>query len=335
MNTFPTTNASKFTQCIIDTSLYDLREITQSLSGARGSLSKIQRAALHWQQWEELHESLVVSTLQGIVEAQSAPDTPFSLPVVDPENKCRIDDSDGNCARVAAARTLFVGPLLPFDTLMMQMPLPVMLQIATAASLAFTHYVYQSGAAAIPPLTCTLVQTALPVEQPSLSDLRTAHRTQPYSVSDINKLPVGVSQKLHCSRKLRLGFISFDFNDHPTAHLIDAIFHVVRSFQGNDDNSDFSSNITVAGPANHSNTIHSMQNVELIIFSYGKDDNSQYRARLQRMAHVFIDVVNYSFQQATEAIRAQQIDILLDLQIHTLGEYIVFTRTLFYSAIIL
>ena len=28
--------------------------------------------------------------------------------------------------------------------------------------------------------------------------------------------------------RLRLGFISYDFNDHPTAHLVEAIFDVVR-----------------------------------------------------------------------------------------------------------
>ena len=67
-----------------------------------------------------------------------------------------------------------------------------------------------------------------------------------------------------------------------------------------------------------------MLHVELIIFSYGKDDESQYRARLQNLSHKFVDIVNYSFHQAAEAIRAEHIDILLDLQIHTLGKIVIF-----------
>ena len=241
-----------------------------------------------------------MATLQGIADDQK--DSPLSvLPAANSKKECNEKDSSGSCKRPTMARTMFAGPLLPFDTLMMPMPLSVMLQIATAASRAFTHYEYQpTTLEIIPSMTCAVEASDVESHSP-------------------------VSPPLHCTRKLRLGFISFDFTDHPTAHLIEAVFHIVRTYQGcGNDGSSCNSDNSIDTESNSVNTAtHSMLNVELIIFSYGKDDESQYRARLQHLSHKFVDIVNYSFQQAAEAIRAEHIDILLDLQIHTLGKNVV------------
>jgi predicted O-linked N-acetylglucosamine transferase (SPINDLY family) len=60
---------------------------------------------------------------------------------------------------------------------------------------------------------------------------------------------------------LRVGFISCDFNDHPTAHLVEAIFSVFAKMRAARDHHHF----------------------KLIVFSYGKDDNSIYRHNLQKV----------------------------------------------------
>ena len=59
-------------------------------------------------------------------------------------------------------------------------------------------------------------------------------------------------------QKLRIGFLSFDFNDHPTAHMVEGIFSVLRE----------------------NKAAAKEDSVELIIYNYGKDDNSSYRNRL-------------------------------------------------------
>jgi tetratricopeptide (TPR) repeat protein len=84
-----------------------------------------------------------------------------------------------------------------------------------------------------------------------------------------------LARLLH-TRKLRYGFISYDINNHPTAHLLEAIFRIIvesRSSAGSEDNTD--------GKGLCKNCI--LQNVELILFSYGYDDDSVFRRRLRQV----------------------------------------------------
>ena len=110
---------------------------------------------------------------------------------------------------------------------------------------------------------------------------------------------------------MRLGFLSYDFNDHPTAHLVEGIFetvatcthtaadcgrlHLPTSSSDNDSNSKYSSTNTSTGcnsTTNNSDTssINSsgirgtvFDDVELVVFSYGKDDGSVYRKQLKKV----------------------------------------------------
>lgn len=61
---------------------------------------------------------------------------------------------------------------------------------------------------------------------------------------------------------LRIGFMSCDFNDHPTAHLVEGIFSVFAKMR--------------------ESLVHRL---ELIVFSYGKDDGSIYRQNLEKVTH--------------------------------------------------
>lgn len=96
---------------------------------------------------------------------------------------------------------------------------------------------------------------------------------------------------------LTIGFISFDFNDHPTAHLIESIFYIIHK--------------------KRSEGVYN--NIITILFSYGKDDNSIYRHSLTKLADKFIDISIATTQQSQDVVKRENLDILLDLQGHTLG----------------
>lgn len=89
---------------------------------------------------------------------------------------------------------------------------------------------------------------------------------------------------------LRLGFISSDFHDHATAYLTAEIF-----------------------------TLFDRQRYEVWLYSYGRDDGSSIRQRLQSQAPHFADLAQLAPRGAAERIRADGIDILVDLKGHTRG----------------
>jgi predicted O-linked N-acetylglucosamine transferase (SPINDLY family) len=259
---------------------YDAWEISQSIGGALGSLSKIQRAALHWARWEELHQQLVAHTLGGIAHSRA-----HYCESVAAEPDCTPEDYGKNTVKVH-----FIGPLLPFDTLMMPMSLATRLEIATATSLAYKHTPYA------------------PTPHVGRS-LESPQQTQETQVRE-----GGISR-----RRLRLGFMSFDFNDHPTAHLIEAVFQIITAAQREATDLTANTSTPAAGSI--------FAGVELIVFSYGRNDGSQYRKNLEQLAHKFVDIVEMSFEEGAAAIRAEEVDILLDLQIHTLGSRLEITSS--------
>jgi predicted O-linked N-acetylglucosamine transferase (SPINDLY family) len=63
------------------------------------------------------------------------------------------------------------------------------------------------------------------------------------------------------------------------------------------------------------------------VFSYGRNDESDYRKSLEHLAHKFVDIAALSYAVAADAIRAEKIDILLDMQIHTLGSRLEITAS--------
>jgi len=97
------------------------------------------------------------------------------------------------------------------------------------------------------------------------------------------------------STKFRIGFLSFDFNDHPTCLLVKGIFDQVRekSIRGD--------------------------SIQLFSYSYGKNDNSSCRRDIETLSHFFFDVSEMTPKAAAELVRSNDLDILCDLQGHTLG----------------
>jgi protein O-GlcNAc transferase len=88
--------------------------------------------------------------------------------------------------------------------------------------------------------------------------------------------------------RIRLGYLSGDFHQHATAQLMAELFE-----------------------------LHNRDRFEVFAYSYGPDDHSPMRARLDRAFDRFIDIGALSHRDAAQRINADKIDILIDLKGYT------------------
>ena len=95
------------------------------------------------------------------------------------------------------------------------------------------------------------------------------------------------------SSRIKLGFMSFDFREHPVSQLL------VESFERLD-----------------------RSRFELHLYCTGRDDGSALRARVVAAADHFVVLTGLSDQQAAERIRADGIELLVDLMGYTRGHRI-------------
>ena len=96
----------------------------------------------------------------------------------------------------------------------------------------------------------------------------------------------------------RLGWLSYDFHEHPVSQLL------VDTFEKLD-----------------------REAFELVLYSSGRDDGSALRQRLIKAACSFVDIRGMSDAQAAQRVRDDGIDVLVDLQGHTRGHRLgVFAR---------
>ena len=86
-------------------------------------------------------------------------------------------------------------------------------------------------------------------------------------------------------QKIRLGYFSADFHDHPTAHLMAELFES-----------------------------HDREKFELIAFVIGRNQPDDMRARLVKAFDQFIDVEHKTDQEIAALARELQIDIAIDLK---------------------
>jgi predicted O-linked N-acetylglucosamine transferase (SPINDLY family) len=92
------------------------------------------------------------------------------------------------------------------------------------------------------------------------------------------------------ARRPRIGMLSYDFHEHPVAQLIvEMIERIDRGL------------------------------FDVVLYSTGRDDGSAVRRRLIAAADAFVDLRGSGDAQAAERIRADGIDLLVDLQGHTRG----------------
>ncbi len=86
------------------------------------------------------------------------------------------------------------------------------------------------------------------------------------------------------SGRLRVGYLSGDFYDHAVSHLAQGLF-----------------------------ALHDRQKFEIFGYSFGPDDRSHYRQRIQRTCEHFIDVRDLRNSELARRIVADRIDILVDM----------------------
>lgn len=95
---------------------------------------------------------------------------------------------------------------------------------------------------------------------------------------------LGTIPEHKASKKIRIGYYSSDFRDHPVAHVIAELFE-----------------------------LQDRKRFELIAFSYGPDSDHPVRHRLMRAFDEFIDVRNISDKDVAQLARSKGIDIAVDL----------------------
>lgn len=120
------------------------------------------------------------------------------------------------------------------------------------------------------------------------AELKTiAEKTGRYISSSIAPLPP-VSIRPLQGRKVRLGYLSADFHNHATAHLMLGVFEK-----------------------------HDRSQFEVFAYSMGPDDGSDYRKRIRSDVDRFIDISDMTDKPAADLIRADELDILIDLKGYT------------------
>jgi predicted O-linked N-acetylglucosamine transferase (SPINDLY family) len=131
----------------------------------------------------------------------------------------------------------------------------------------------------VQPLDLLLLPSSL-AQQKKAAEQQVAGKT--YSAS-----PPARPQSRRAGR-LRLGYLSADFKDHPVAYLL-------------------------------TDTLdrHDRQNIEVFGLSIGADDGGAMRPRIRTACEHFHDMHQFSDQQIAEHIRTLDIDVLIDLGGHT------------------
>jgi protein O-GlcNAc transferase len=91
-------------------------------------------------------------------------------------------------------------------------------------------------------------------------------------------------------KKLVIGYLSNNFHDHPMAHLMSRLL-----------------------------AVHDRKAVEVLCFSSGRDDGSDYRQRMVTGCDRFVDIHHLNHHEAAKRINDAGVDILVDLMGHTKG----------------
>lgn len=96
--------------------------------------------------------------------------------------------------------------------------------------------------------------------------------------------------EIYRHKRVRVAYLSADFCEHATAYLAARLFE-----------------------------LHDRSQFEVIGLSYGPDDGSPMRKRLQRSFDRFIDARTVGDADAAKALRGMEVDIAVDLKGHTTG----------------
>lgn len=93
------------------------------------------------------------------------------------------------------------------------------------------------------------------------------------------------------SQPIKIAYLSSDFRDHPTSHLMQNFFK-----------------------------LHDREKFRVSAYSHGPDDRSNYRKTIAESCDRFIDISRLTDGEAADMIAKDDIDILIDLNVHITGE---------------
>ncbi|EGZ10161.1 hypothetical protein PHYSODRAFT_523651 [Phytophthora sojae] len=88
--------------------------------------------------------------------------------------------------------------------------------------------------------------------------------------------------------RLNVGYLSYDYSDHPTTHLMEGTF-----------------------------ATRDRDSMNIVAFGYGRDDGSAFRQRVVESVDKFVDLSTVSFEESAARIRSEHIHIVMDAQGHT------------------
>jgi protein O-GlcNAc transferase len=138
-----------------------------------------------------------------------------------------------------------------------------------------------------------------PVETPFTSITRNASPSINFAIAkswshDIERMMSNMNihfsfdERKTSKRKIVIGYLSDRFGNTATANLMLSLFG-----------------------------LHDRDNFKIYCYSYGKDDGSYYRARIEKDCDKFIDISGLSDEASARRIHEDQVDILVDLKGHT------------------
>jgi protein O-GlcNAc transferase len=125
----------------------------------------------------------------------------------------------------------------------------------------------------------------LPIETSPNAQLKCARRLAKTITLATPKLPNYVPM---AKPKIRIGYLSADFHAHATARLMTELIEA-----------------------------HDRTRFEVIGYSYGPNDQSPLRHRLEGAFDAFVDIQSAPHQESAERIRSDAVDILIDLKGYT------------------
>jgi protein O-GlcNAc transferase len=135
-----------------------------------------------------------------------------------------------------------------------------------------------------------------PAEHPFINVTRYADLSRNFAIakswsSDITrrvsslKIHFSFDDKRSCKTRIAVGYLSNDFQNHATAHLMLSLFG-----------------------------LHNRDEFDIFCYSYGQDDESYYRKRIRRDCDKFVDLRDLRDADAARCIYEDQVDILIDLK---------------------
>ncbi|PIR39055.1 MAG: hypothetical protein COV35_05090 [Alphaproteobacteria bacterium CG11_big_fil_rev_8_21_14_0_20_39_49] len=107
---------------------------------------------------------------------------------------------------------------------------------------------------------------------------------QNYATIRYGNIPQRFKHERKADSLLRIGYLSADYRDHPTAHLISNLFK-----------------------------LHNRDKFEVYAYSYGKNDKSIFRKNIEKSADKFIDLMGQNPEDIAKQIYKDKIDILVDV----------------------